>query len=205
MHFFWNWPSIKNCYKITEDFSFSVTSAELTNYNLLERNVLMDFKIEETLVARDTVIFSTTRVCADFKENSLDTYTENTVLRGDTRFINHDPVSTREASVESSEAVFKTSLGNSSVNFRIIRANRFVVFIYLSSTSITNKFQLPKRTTNTSRSKNTGVILQKSDSNQKLKHRTAVVDTKFENLQWLLLDSVSQSSADANRGIQNPE
>ena len=66
MHFFWNWPSIKKCYKITEDFSFSVTSAELTNYNLLERNVLMDFKIEETLVARDTVIFSTTRVCAEY-------------------------------------------------------------------------------------------------------------------------------------------
>ena len=50
--------------------------------------------------------------------------------------------------------------------------------------------------------KNTGVILQKSDSKQKLQGKTAVVDAKFENLQWSLLDSVSQSSADSGRCIQ---
>ena len=47
-----------------------------------------------------------------------------------------------------------------------------------------------------------GVILQKSDSEQKLQGRTALVDKKFENLQWSLLDLVSQSSADTGRCIQ---
>ena len=70
-----------------------------------------------------------------------------------------------------------------------------------------NKFQVP--TTTSTSTKNTGVILPKSDSKQKLQGITAVVDTKFENLQWSLLDSVSQSSADTNQmhperdGIQN--
>ena len=44
--------------------------------------------------------------------------------------------------------------------------------------------------------------MQKSDSKQKLQGRTAVVDTKFESLQWSLLDSVSHSSADRDRCIQ---
>ena len=44
--------------------------------------------------------------------------------------------------------------------------------------------------------------MQKSDSKQKLQGRTAVVDTNFENFQWSLLASVSQSSADTNRCIQ---
>ena len=44
--------------------------------------------------------------------------------------------------------------------------------------------------------------MRKSDSKQKLQGRTAVVDTKFENSQWSLLDSVSQSSADTGRCIQ---
>ena len=43
--------------------------------------------------------------------------------------------------------------------------------------------------------------MQKSDSKQKLRGRTGVVDTKFENVQWSLLDSVSQSSADTDRCI----
>ena len=38
------------------------------------------------------------------------------------------------------------------------------------------------------------VILQKSDSKQKHQGKTTVVDTKLENLQWSLLDSVSQSN-----------
>ena len=44
--------------------------------------------------------------------------------------------------------------------------------------------------------------MQKSDSKLKLQRRTAVVDKKFENWQWSLLDSVSQSSADTDRCIQ---
>ena len=44
--------------------------------------------------------------------------------------------------------------------------------------------------------------MQKSDSKQKLQGRTALVDKKFENLQWSLLDLVSQSSADTGRCIQ---
>ena len=140
-------------------------------------------------------------VCTEFIEISVDIYTENRVLRGDSRFINHDPVSTREESLKSSEAVSGTSSENTSVDFRINKTNRLIVFNYSSSTSSTNKFQVPTTTTNTS-FKNTGVILQKSDSKQTLQGRTAVVDKKFKNLSWSLLDSVSQSSADTDRCIQ---
>ena len=75
----------------------------------------------------------------------------------------------------------------------------FIVFNYSRSTLSTNKFQAP--ITNTS-IKNTGVALQKSHSKQKLQGKTAVVDKKFENWQWSLLDSVSQSSAGKNKCIQ---
>ena len=95
----------------------------------------------------------------------------------------------------------RTSSENTSVDFRINKTNRLIVLNYSSSISSPNKFQVPTTTTNTS-IKNTGVILQKSDSKQKLQERTAVVDTKFKNLQWSLLDSVSQSSDDTDRCIQ---
>ena len=88
---------------------------------------------------------------------------------------------------------------NTSVDFRMKRTNRLIVFNYSSSTYSRNKFQVPTITTNT-RIKNTDVILQKSDSKQKVRGRTAVVDKKFKNLQ--LLDSVSQSSAEIDRCIQ---
>ena len=94
--------------------------------------------------------------------------------------------------------------GNSSekasVDFRTNKTNRLIVFNYLSSTSSKNKLRVPTTTTNKS-IKNTRVILQKSDSKQKLQGRTGVVDTKFESVQWSLLDSVSQSSADTGRCI----
>ena len=83
---------------------------------------------------------STARVCTEFKEISFDTYTENRVLRGDSRFINHDPVSTREESLKSSESMSITSSQNTSVNFRIKKHNRLIVFNYSSSTSSANKF-----------------------------------------------------------------
>ena len=95
----------------------------------------------------------------------------------------------------------RTFAENTSVNFRINKTNRLIIFNYSSSTSSTNKYQVPATTTNTS-IKNTGVILQESDSKQKLQGRTAVADTKIKNLQWSLLDSVSQSSADTYRCIQ---
>ena len=44
--------------------------------------------------------------------------------------------------------------------------------------------------------------MKKSDSKQTLQGRTAVMDKKFKNLQWSLLDSVSQSSAVTDRCIQ---
>ena len=144
---------------------------------------------------------STTRVCTEFKIISVATYTENRVLRDDSRFIDHDPVSNREESLKSSKTVCRTSSEKASVDFRINKSNRVIVFNYSSSTSSTNKFQIPTTTTNTS-IKNTGIILQKSDSKQKLQGRTAVVNTKFENLRCSLLDSFSQSSTDADRCIQ---
>ena len=44
--------------------------------------------------------------------------------------------------------------------------------------------------------------MQKSDSKQTLQGRTEAVDKKLKNLQWSLLDSFSQSSADTDRCIQ---
>ena len=117
---------------------------------------------------------STTRICTEFKEISVDTNKGYRVLRGDTRFINDEPVSTREENVKSSEAVSGTSSENTSVDFRFNITNRLVVFNCSSCTSSTNKFQVPTTTTNTS-IKNTRIILQKSDSKQKFHE---------EELQW---------------------
>ena len=89
-------------------------------------------------------------VSTEFREISVDTYTENRVLRGYSRFINHDPVSTREESLKSSEAMSRTYSENTSADFRINKTNRLAVFSYSSSTSITNEFQVPTTTTNTS-------------------------------------------------------
>ena len=82
--------------------SSSVVSPEHTNYNLLGRHVV-DWPYNQRNVngQRHTYLpSSTTSVCTEFKEISVDTYTENRVLRGDSRFINHDPVSTREESLK---------------------------------------------------------------------------------------------------------
>ena len=168
----------------------------------LDDMLLIDHTIEEPLMARDhNLPSSTTRVCTEFKEIRVDTYTENRVLRGDNRFINHDPVSTREESLKSSKAVSGTSSENKKINFRIKKISRLIAFHYSSSTSSTNKFQVPTATTNRS-IKNTGIMLQKSDSKRKLQGRTAVVDKKLKNLQWSLRDSVSQSSTDTGGCIQ---
>ena len=180
---FWTRPSTNNFYKITQNSSFSVASPEHANYNLLGLHVV-DRPYNRRNVndqRHSNLPSSRTRVCTEFKEISVNTYTENRVLKRDSRFINHDHVSTREESLKSSEAVSRTSSENTSVDFRINKTNRFAVFNYSSSTSSTNEFQVPITTTNTS-IKNTLFILQKSDSKQKLQERTAVVDIKFENL-----------------------
>ena len=69
---------------------------------------------------------STTRVCTEFKEISVDTYIENRVLGAGSTFINHDPVSTREESLKISEAVSETSSENTRVDFKINKTNRFM-------------------------------------------------------------------------------
>ena len=76
----------------------------------------------------------------------------------------------------------RASSENTCADFIIYKTNKLVAINYLNSASSTNKFQAPTRITNTS-IKNAGVILQKRDSKQKLQRKTAVVDTKFENLQ----------------------
>ena len=86
------------------------------------------------------ILSSTTRLCTEFKETSVDTYTENRVIRRDSRFINNDPVSTREELLSGTSSELKKT---------------------------SKHFQVPTATINTS-IKNTGVTLQKSDSKLKL-------------------------------------
>ena len=95
--------------------------SEHTNHNLLGRHVV-DRPYNRRNVndqKQSNLPSSTTRICTEFNNISVDTYTENRVLRGDSRFTNHDPVSTREESLKSSEAVSRTSSENTSVDFRI--------------------------------------------------------------------------------------
>ena len=134
---FWNRPSSKNFHKITQNSSFSVASPEHTNYNLLGRHVADRLYNRRNVndQGHGNLSSSTTRVCTEFKEISVDTYTENRVLRGDSRFINHDHVSSREESLKSSEAVSRTSSENTSVDFRINKTNMLIVCNYSSSSS----------------------------------------------------------------------
>ena len=93
-----------------------------------------------------------------------------------------------------------TSSANTSADFRLTNE------IDLLSSTIQSVLpaQIISGTYNNNKysTKNKGVILQKSDSKQKLQGRTVAVDKKFKNLQWSLLDSVSQSRADTDRCIQ---
>ena len=112
--------STKNFYKVTQNSSF-VASSEHTNYNLLGRRV-RDRPYNRRNVngqSHSNLPSSTTRVCTEFKEISVDTYTENRVLRDYSRFINHDSVSTTEESLKSSEAVSGTSSENLSVDLEL--------------------------------------------------------------------------------------
>ena len=124
---FWTRPSAKNFYKISQNSSFSVASPKDTNYNLLGRHVVdSPYNWESVNGHRHSNLpSSTARVCTEFKDISVDTHTENRVLRDDSRFINHDTLSTKEESLNS-EAVSGTSLENTSVDFRINKTNRLI-------------------------------------------------------------------------------
>ena len=149
LHLFWTWPSTKNFYEITEDSSFSVISSEHTNHNISWTECVNSLYNRRNISGQgqSKLPFSTSKICAEFKETSFAAAQRIQFLA--VTLINHDPVSNREETVESSEAVSRTSSGNSSVGFRINKTNRLVVFNYPTSTFITNKFQVPKTTTNT--------------------------------------------------------
>ena len=144
--------------------------------------------IEETLIARDTLNFLFQQLAFVLNLNkSLLTPAQRIEFLGVTVDSLIMTLSLPEKKVKSSEAVLGISPENTSIDFRMKRTNRLIVFNYSSSTYSRNKFQVPTITTNT-RIKNTGAILQKSDSKQKVRGRTAVVDKKFKNLQWSLLE-----------------
>ena len=142
---FWTRSSNMNLHEIAHSSSFSLMSTERTNYNLLWQLVVNKPCNQRSVDSQGNLFSSATRVCTETKKISLECYTENRVLRG------------------SSE--------NSSVNFRINKTNRLVVFNYSISISSTKKFQVSATAANTS-IKNTRVILQKSDSKQKPQGRT---------------------------------
>lgn len=162
---------------------FTVASTEHINYNLFGHVVDGPYN-RKNVNGQEHCNFPslTSRVCTEFQKISLDTYTENRALRSDSKFINRNLVFIREESVENSKVVPRASSENTCADFIIYKTNKPVAINYLNSTSSTNKFQAPTRITNTSIN-NAGVILQKRDSKQKLQRKTAVVDTKFENLQ----------------------
>ena len=162
----WTRPGTKNFYKITQNSSFSVALPEHTSYNLLGRHVVdRPYNRRNVNGQRHSNLPSpTTTAYTEFKEISVDAYTENRVLRGDGRFFNHDPVSTREESLKSLEAVPGTPSENTGVNFRTNKTN---TYNYSISTSGTNKFQVRTTTTNTS-IKNIGVIFKKSNYKEKI-------------------------------------
>ena len=173
MPLFWTNPSTKDFYKITQNSSFSVASPGHSNYNLLGRHVF-DRPYSQRNVndqKHSNLPSLTTRNNTEFKEISVDTYTENRVLRVTVHSL-FMTLSLQEKKVSKvQKAVSETSSENTSVNFRINKTSRLIVFNFLSSISSTNKFQVPTTTTNTS-FKNTGDILQESDSKQTLQGRT---------------------------------
>ena len=77
-------PITKNSCEITQKFNSNVRPNTFDkSYN--RRNINSQ--------RHSNLLPSTTRVCTEFKGISLDNYTNNRVLKGDIRFISHDPVS----------------------------------------------------------------------------------------------------------------
>ena len=139
-------PSTKNRYKITLNSSLDVALSGNTNYNLLRGHVVDRPYNRRTVSSQkqSNLPSSTTGVCTEFKKISVDTYTENRVLKAGSRFINHVPLFTREENLKCSGAVSRTSSGKR-VHFRINTTNRFLVFNYSNSTSRNNKFQVQQQ------------------------------------------------------------
>ena len=186
---FWTRPSTKYFYKINQNSSFRVASPEHTNYNLLGRHVV-DRPYNRRSVngqRHSNLPSSTTRVCTEFKEVSVDTYTESRFLRGDSGFIDHDSVSTGEESLKSSEVLSGTSSENTSVDFRTTKLTiQAVLPAQMNFQYLQQQQMLALKT-------------QRSYCKKETQGRTAVVDKKLKNLQWSLLDSVSQSNTDTDR------
>ena len=99
--------------------------------------LLIGHTIEEVLMARDAVIrLQQLGFVLDLKKSVL---TPTQRIGGNSRFIYHGSVSTREERLKSSEAMCRTLSENTSVDFRINKTNRLIVFNYSSSTSSTDK------------------------------------------------------------------
>ena len=144
----------------------------------LDDMLLIGHTSEEKLMARDTVIFL-------LQQLGLVLNLKNPVLTP-----THRTKSLPEKKVSKVQKQCKELLQETtSLDLKINKTNRLIVFNYSSSTYSTNKFQAPITTAKTG-IKNTGVALQKSDSKQKLQGKTAVADKKYENLQCRFLDLV---------------
>ena len=109
LHLFWTWPSTKNFYEITEDSSFSVISSEHTNHNISWTECVNSLYNRRNISGQgqSKLPFSTSKICAEFKKTSFAAAQRIQFLA--VTLINHDPVSNREETVESSEAVSRTS------------------------------------------------------------------------------------------------
>ena len=169
----------------------------------MEDVLLIGHTIEEMLMARDTVIFRLQQLgfVLSLKKSVL-TPTQRVGFLGvtvDSLFMTLPLPDKKVSKVQKQclELLQKTQV--SILNRQLLSSTIQAV---LPAQINSRYLQLQPITTVFTSIKNIGIIFQKSDSKQKLQGRTPVMDIKFENLQWLLLDSVSQSSADTNRCIQ---
>ena len=120
--------------------------------------LLIDHTIEETLVARDTVIFLLQPLgfVLNLKKLVL-TPTQRIEFLGLTVDSLIMTLSLPEKKVSNVQKQCQELLQKTRVDFKINKTNRLIVFNYSSSTSSTSKYQVPTTTANRS-IKNTGVI-----------------------------------------------
>ena len=124
----------------------------------LDDMLLIDHTIEETLVARDTVIFLLQPLgfVLNLKKLVL-TPTQRIEFLGLTVDSLIMTLSLPEKKVSNVQKQCQELLQKTRVDFKINKTNRLIVFNYSSSTSSTSKYQVPTTTANRS-IKNTGVI-----------------------------------------------
>ena len=150
---FWTRLSTNNFYKITQSSSFRFASSEQTNYNLLGGHVIIGHTIEETLMARKTVMLLLQKLefVLNLKKYVLTLTKRTELLRVtlDSLFMTLSlPISTYLYQVSK---VRKQCLELLQVStLELAKTNRLIAFNYSSSTSSTNKFQVSTTTTNTS-------------------------------------------------------